>query len=81
MPGRDVKQNPKSEYRNPKQTKTPKNEIQNPKLARYNFLYFDHLNLFRISDPSTWLSTDFRASNFFLAPLRAFARDMVFPTS
>jgi len=40
MPGRDVKQNPKSEYRNPKQTETRKTEIQNPKLARLEFSVF-----------------------------------------
>jgi hypothetical protein len=70
MLGRDVKQNPKSEYRNPKQTETRKTKIQNPKRARLEFSDFDHLNLFRISD--------FVLRIFFLD---AFAGVMVFRTS
>jgi len=35
-----VKQNSKSEYRNPKQTETRKSEIQNPKRARLEFSAF-----------------------------------------
>jgi len=47
---RPAKQNPKSEYRNPKQPKdlNPNYEIRNELV--WNFLIFDHLKLFRISD-------------------------------
>jgi hypothetical protein len=43
-------QNPKFEYRNPKQTQdlNPNYEIRNGMV--WNFLIFDHLKLFRISD-------------------------------
>jgi hypothetical protein len=48
--------NPKSEYRNSKQTESQMNpnaeKIQNtnPKHLVWNFLIFEHLDLFRISD-------------------------------
>jgi len=42
--------NPKSEYRNPKQTQRVKSQLQNPKRARLDSSFFGHLNLFRISD-------------------------------
>jgi len=44
-------ENPKSEYRNPKQTQRTR-EIQNtnPKHPVWNLLIFEHLDLFRISD-------------------------------
>src|SRR2546426_7507088 len=64
--------NPKSEYRNPKQTqsqinlKSGKSKTPNPK-GVWNFTYFGHLILFRISD--------FVLRIFlFLAPLRLCAR-------
>jgi len=49
-------QNPKSEYRKkprgPKQTERVKSEarIPNPKRGRFEFVSFDHLDLFRISN-------------------------------
>jgi hypothetical protein len=48
--------NPKSEYRNSKQTqiqinpKPEKIQNSNPKHLVWNFLTFEHLDLFRISD-------------------------------
>jgi len=48
-------QNPKSEYRNPKQTLRQKSQIGKSKNTEavklvLNLTYFGHLNLFRISD-------------------------------
>src|SRR5437899_7988912 len=78
---RPAKQNPKSEYRNPKQPKdlNPNYEIRNELV--WNFLIFDHLKLFRISD------FEFRICSFVYTwrPLRfggmfcAFLRVIVFP--
>jgi len=39
--------------------KPEKIQNTNPKHSVWNFLIFEHLDLFRISDPSTWLRTGF----------------------
>jgi len=46
-------QNPKSEARNPKQNETLKSETEKIETGSelvWNFMFFDHLDLFRISD-------------------------------
>jgi len=43
-------QNPKSEARNPKLTETLEFEKRNPRRARLEFVFFHHLDSFRIWD-------------------------------
>jgi len=62
--------NPKSEYRNPKQTqrqinfKSGKSKTPNPKEACLEFYIFGHLKLFRISDFVLRISCSWRPAVF-----------------
>jgi len=69
-----AKQNPKSEYRNPKQIQNLNSNYEIRNRLVWNFLIFDHLKLFRISD------FEFRICNLFiLGVLCVFAGAVFFP--